>query len=357
VRRLFAALLAIALFGPAEARAAPSRVLVVRPANADVAVEEALLRLHAELSAAGFDVIEMDAVPGKDARAQVEGARLEPRPFATIALAGTGAAADVWVADHLSGKTLVRRVDAGAPRSLAIHAVELLRASLLEIQPRPPPAPMPADVAQWMNAGPSPPTPLPAPAPPPAPRAAAPPGRIELPLRAFLDGPAFEAGLALVHGFQGLGTAIAPTARVLLPLPADFALRLSFLHTVAAPDLFASGGSASLRHDRIAIEALRVFGGGDARVRPLLSLGAGPWALHAEGHGEPGHASRATTAWSFAADAGVGLAIRALDWLALAADVHAVFLLPEPVVRIAGAEAGRAGVPMLLVDVTVLVAP
>ena len=64
--------------------------------------------------------------------------------------AANGAFADVWISDHVTGKTVVRRLEVGAgPNAtavLAIRALELLRASLLEIAAKAPPSepPMPA---------------------------------------------------------------------------------------------------------------------------------------------------------------------------------------------------------------------
>ena len=88
--------------------------------------------------------------------------------FATVLLqrAAAGASTDVWVADHVTHKTVVRRMDArgsgdAADRSLALRIVELMRASLVEAlvlppprAPRglsglPPPPQPPADVARW----------------------------------------------------------------------------------------------------------------------------------------------------------------------------------------------------------------
>ncbi len=152
---------------PTISRAEPSRIAIVRSAKADKLGAESAARLEGELRAAGFDVITLQARPGLDARAQVEAERVIPPPFATISINATkrGAVADVWVADHLSGKTLVRRVDVmssandGAPALpsvLAVRAVELLRASLVELSlPRTKnqaPA-LPTDVAAWLHEG------------------------------------------------------------------------------------------------------------------------------------------------------------------------------------------------------------
>ncbi len=121
----------------------------------------------------------------RDGRAEVE--RVEGS-FATIAIVTTdlGAAADVWIADRLTGKTVVRRVvvpDPALPTAasdLAVRSVELLRASLLELRepsqrgrelpeeisrfPAPTPTPVTATIPPTATAS--------APSPPPLPLAA-----------------------------------------------------------------------------------------------------------------------------------------------------------------------------------------
>lgn len=149
----------------ASAVAGSSRVVLVRPAGSDALLAEATTRLSAELTAAGFLVTVLDAAPGTDPKTEVESQNLDPAPVATLALShlGPSATVDVWVADRLTGKTLVRHVNVGpatrdrAPSVLAVRAVELLRASLLEAttpeaaRNSSGPFPVPDDVAKWMS--------------------------------------------------------------------------------------------------------------------------------------------------------------------------------------------------------------
>ncbi len=124
-----------------------STVTLVSPPHAGALVEEAVIRLTAELRAAGFSVRLVEAPADGDGRTQVEGERgVRPgigpgESFATIALVTTdhGTVTDLWVADHVTRKTLVRRIDVGdlgatnAASDLAVRTVELLQASLLEV--------------------------------------------------------------------------------------------------------------------------------------------------------------------------------------------------------------------------------
>lgn len=113
-RATLAALLGLGSFAaPAVARAEPSRVLVVRERGDDAVVERAEVRLSAELRAAGFLVDERLAEGDADARRLVE-QPADGGAFATVLLqrAVAGASTDVWVADHVTHKTVVRRMDA-----------------------------------------------------------------------------------------------------------------------------------------------------------------------------------------------------------------------------------------------------
>src|SRR5579859_3654622 len=58
----------------AASRAGRSRVALVRPAEENATVREAITRMRAELAAAGFDVVEIDAGKDEDPRASVEAA-------------------------------------------------------------------------------------------------------------------------------------------------------------------------------------------------------------------------------------------------------------------------------------------
>jgi len=159
-----AGILLALLLAPAPALSA-SRVAVLDPVESDTMLAEAVVRLRAELASAGFEVVRAAGSATGDVRANMEQVGPEPAPLATLAIvrAEGATAIDVWVVDRVSGKTSVRRVEALAsseivPSALAIRAVDLLRASLLEaaLPGRTPTKEVPADLA----------TLLPAPVPP-----------------------------------------------------------------------------------------------------------------------------------------------------------------------------------------------
>jgi hypothetical protein len=179
------------------AAGARSTVALVSSSSNDRVLREANTRLRAELLDAGFEVIEVDRAPG-DPRSEVEDAASDTMSFATVAMnrAGNRAFADVWISDHVTGKTVVRRLEVGAgPNTtaiLAIRPLELLRASLLEVaakaSPSEPPMSAPNDVVKWV-----------APALPPAPASA------------LLRGSALSVGALALDGLRGIGLAVGPT--------------------------------------------------------------------------------------------------------------------------------------------------
>ena len=144
--------LAVAAVSPdrsfAQALPAP-KVILLRPPAAPAAVSEALVRLQAELTVEGFDAQVIDFDLGPDVRASLE--KVAPTFAATAVVAVVANAdptsAELWVVDRMTGKTVVRRVHADPKAAariaevLSVRAVELLRASFLELAITSRPAP------------------------------------------------------------------------------------------------------------------------------------------------------------------------------------------------------------------------
>lgn len=179
--RLTALLLFLSGFA-SEAHAERSRIALVQPVQESPVAREARVRLMGELHALGFEVVLMPAKSNSAARETVEDA--SGGAFAAMSIINTprGPAVDLWVADHLTKKTTVQRVEVGpdevgSAMVVAVRAVELLHASLLGGDARA----YPDDVARFVSNSPTPAQPpLPstgslrqasapsAPAPPPA---------------------------------------------------------------------------------------------------------------------------------------------------------------------------------------------
>jgi hypothetical protein len=331
-RRLCAAILLVtlpvALETSGQADGARSRVALVRSSSSDPVLREASTRVRAELIDAGFEVVEVDRAPG-DPRSEVEDAAPTTTSFATVAMnrAPNGAFADVWISDHLTGKTVVRRIEVGAgPNAtavLAIRALELLRASLLEVAAKAPPSepPMsaPNDVMKWI-----------APALPPAPAAP------------VLQGSALGLGALALHGLSGIGIAVGPTASFSHGVGPWFA-RVTLAGPLLGPELHAAAGSATVRQE-LAAGAV----GWASEPKPLgvyAWVGAGGFDLHTDGSAVAPNRGFSRDVVSFLWTAGVGGLARVGPRIALTADLTAVFLDPQPIVVIAGKDAGSAGAP------------
>ena len=352
---------------------AASRVAIVKPREARD--QEAIVRLEAELRAGGFEVTVLTAQRGMAPREQVESVQLDPPPFAIIAITrtATGAAADVWVADRLSKKTVVRRLEPSSeqPGAMAIRAIELLRASLLEVEADPE-AKLPDDVARWMRADDAQPPPPPQPQlvpltpPAPVPQVLVPPPSLQRPPPpSFAPPPSPEpvvgydsATVSIAPGLLVgalIDVAFAPTIRTSVPLPLHFFLRATLLGTVVDNTLEAEAGTASVRQDLMLAEVGRGFGEPDDLFVPLLSLGVGAYHLGARGRAEPPFDSLGGDAWSFAMTAGGGLTLRLADPLALILEAHMVIVLPRVSVKIGEETLGPHGLPLFLPTLGLLI--
>jgi hypothetical protein len=331
----------------APAHAQGTRVTIVRSPDATPVLREATTRLLAELSAAGFDAVEVEA-PDIDPRAATE--ETGEGGLATLVLrsVGRGAAIDVWIADSLTHKTSVRRVQvaargkSGAPKVIALHAVELLRASLLEaasppkqeeVAPVIAPVPLPPAVEKLVAPEPSPP-------PPPEER------------RGTRFG--LEVAAALLQGFQAIGTAPAPMVAGSISFRDHVSVRIALVGPGFGADVTTATGSATIRQELTTLEIAYALLPRDTRVVPRLVLGGGAYHLHARGSASPPYHATSADTWSALADAGLGVSFRLGTHAELVADARALFLFPRPVVAIADAPPSSTGRPSLLASFGVL---
>ena len=338
----------------AAALAAPSRVLVIRERAADTVVERAEVRLVAELRAAGFEVDERVVDAEADARRLVEQPDEGGSVFATVLLqrAASGASTDVWVADHVTHKTVVRRMNAAdrgdaADRSLALRIVELMRASLVEalvlppkagqtapslaapVSPSPSPPPLPADVARWTREA--------LLAPPPAPTSL----RLSIGVAGAFAGPA-------------MGMAFAPEVAVAFRPVRAFSIGLLAAGPAFGARARGSQGSADIRQELGLLE-----GGYEGAIAPpvraFVVAGAGAYHLDATGSAVAPFTSARGDTWSALLDAGLGLRIDVGGAASLVIDARELFAAPRPVVAFASDRVATAMTPGTLVGVALAV--
>jgi hypothetical protein len=382
-------LLALSLAGPA--RASPSRVVVVQSANESQIVNQATMRLRAELAASGFEVITIDRAPGASPREAVEDVGLHPVATLSIVSTEKGAAIDVWVADHLTGKTLVRRVDIdsqaapAAPKVLAIRAVELLRASLLEAESAPPEAAhpaIPADVAQWMK--------MPAVAPEPTPKESIPQPPLSIPPPhgsdrqgaglALPSAPAarnplpcgrdycpdvaptnrgrfaVELGAAMIYHFDDNPPNLGPELRLSYRATPSWILALDVVGPAFTWPRARSAGDLTPREELAVAEiafAPRLAG----PIAPLLSLGLGADHTHLFATAVAPYVANSADLLSFVTTAGAAAQIEITPRVALHLGARALFAFPGSIYRIAGEDVGRIGRVNLITSLGVVFTP
>lgn len=353
---------------PREAAAAASRVALVEADADDPLVREAATRLKAELGAAGFEVVVVPRAGDGDVRAALERAAHDEGAFAAAAIfrSRAGAAADLWIVDRVTQKTVVRTVEvagAAAPSVMAVRAVELLQASLLEAsllasRARPGGAAddggaIPDDVRRWMA--------------PVRRRAAAAPAA-ERP--GMFAGLGVEAGLVALQSAGGVGPALGPALRLSYGggadgggadggggvLPAGLAARLTFAGPTLGPALDGALGTVSVRQEMAFLEAVWALETGGA-VSPVLSAGLGGFHLFISGDPLPPLRSATGEVWSVAATLGAGAGLRLTDRAALLLDVHAIVAEPRAVVTLGGERLGAAGRPTFAGFLGLLVRP
>lgn len=396
----FASTLLVALSLTSLARASPSRVVVVQSANESQIVNQATTRLRAELAASGFEVVTVDRGPGVTPREAVEDVGLHPMATLSIVSTEKGAAVDVWVADHLTGKTLVRRVDIesraapSAPRVLAIRAVELLRASLLEAESAPPESPkpsIPADVERWMkmpSAAPEAPPPSAPPASPITPPAA--PARPLVPLvplvvppehsptlpatpalrwtpprspgispapRAAAPGPfAVDLGAAMIYHLDNNLPSFGPELRLAYRVAPRWALALDVVGPAFTSPRRRSAGELTPREE-LAVAEVAFAPLVPGPVVPLISLGIGADHAHIEASAVAPYQAHSADVLSFVTTAGAAAQIEIAPRVALHLGVRALFAFPGALFRIAGEEVGRIGPVNLATSLGVVVTP
>jgi hypothetical protein len=339
------ALAVLLVAGLAAAATAPlPRVVLVRPPAAPPAVTEALVRLRGELLAAGFEAEVVELPLGADVRDSLE--RLTPPTgngasatalVAVIASAEAGTA-ELWVIDRVTGKTVVRRVNAGtadasrAAEVLAVRAVELLRASFLELavpptNPATPPAPAAPAVERWATA----------------------------PLEDRDWTWAIEAGGGTAIAIGGPWNPFMPVARLERAFGRHFCLRVSFAGLGTSANLNAPGGSADVTETLMLAEAAVRFRRG-RRLQPLISAGGGAMRTAAEGQAFATPLKGAgRSQWSVAGDLGLGLRIPLSGQrFEMGLEAHALLAQPYPTVTYMGEQFALVGRPTVLVTLTLL---
>jgi hypothetical protein len=328
-----ATLLAAASFAPrARADEAPAE------ASATIAVlcapgDRFGLRLVAELESLGFRAVVLDPATEPASRAALEASARGAGAIAAIRAVPSERGVEVWIADRVTGKTVLRDLanDRGTPElddALALRVVELLRASLLEIAlPTPSRGEVPAtiEIREKMSV----PERITA-----APRS---PPRLRLSL---------APGLLLSPG--GFGGA-ASLALGLDWMPSDH-LGLCALAAIPLTSARIEGtqGSADLTVLLAGGGARFLFASRESAWSPSLDLGLLAVSLHSAGTANPGFLATSPSAVTAAPFARLGLAFAPIPTLRLRADVLAGLVARGVSIQFDAHELAAWGQPLVL---------
>lgn len=285
-------------------------------------------RVRAELETLGVDVIVLKPPAESDStRAPLEQAARGVGAAAAIRLvASSEGKVEVWVADRVTGKAVVRELDASGTNAsdaaVAVGTVELLRASLMELHaPEPPrgevaPTPLLTDLAE----------------PPP-----------ELPRLGLATGAGVELGLG------GLGPSADARLGLWVRLTTHVGMRLIGQTTLAPAHTASPSGEVDVRTTWFGGSAVYGFTAPTSTWVPEASLGVS--AAHVSTTGTASRPYVGTTAetWTTAPFLGVGLGWTLLRGIRLRADAMAMWAVPPVRVRTPGEEPDRWGAPAVIV--------
>lgn len=367
------------------ARAEAATVLLLRPARPAPAATEAVVRLRGELTAAGFRVEVADAPAGADAQAALSGSAAAANVDAVVAIPRDPdrQTAQIRIVDRLTGKTVAGQVPPPArghrgAEVLAIRALELLRASLLEVELESPPpgrpvspppspasvspgrlaepppvptAPPPPDQAGGTSARPLPPAAVSHPTATSRPRARE-AGRVAAPGGTSVF--AVEIGGVVLGSVQGVGPAVLPVVRAETRIGARWLGRLTLAGLGTRARVSSGDDAADVAHALALLELALPFRA-RRRVQPFLSFGAGGAHLTAESLPRWPYPGKRDSSWAALVDVGAGLRVGLGERLQLAGEVHAQGAYPYPVIRFDDTTLAEEGRPTLLAGLSVVV--
>jgi hypothetical protein len=336
-------MIALASMGVASvALAGGSRiVLLSEQAGDDAIIARAQLRLAAELRAAGFEVEEGGVDAQGDARRIVE-TPASGDPFATVFLrrAGDGTSTDVWVADHVTHKTVVRSVSVpgsgeSADRALALRVVELVRASLVEATVLPS-----ADVTTT-----------------PAPDVKAQTrekNQMEPAQKAGGERITVGLGVAAAFASPDVGLAVAPALRVAWRAGRLWVLRVAAVGPAVGGRVQRSEGDATIRQEMGLLD-LSFDPQTAGRIQGYAALGAGAYHIDERGNAAAPFAGVHDEAWAALASAGGGIRLRLSRVSSIELESRLLFAMPRPVVFFGSERVAAAMHPGALATLSVTV--
>jgi hypothetical protein len=326
---------------PAQTAPLSEKVILLQSTTASPLSRRSMARIRDELSADRFDVIVADASAAGDPGAVIEGAAPLADVGTVLVLFGEpeSGQTELCVVRRGARRTGVRRATIAAddperlPELLAKRALELLRATALELSIEVEPAPRADDPGAGIRAGATP--------------------KVLAPEAASV---VVDMGVAMWNSVEGPPPAVAPVGRVALRLSDWIWARASVAGLGSRPHVDTAYGSASLSQTVALLECAAIFRR-DKRIRPAFSVGAGAVNVQVAGTGAAPYEGRETQRWSVALDGGAGAAFAVGARSALVAELHALVASPHPVIRFVDTRAATVAYPSLILTLALRVAP
>lgn len=316
--------------------AAPVRVVLIT-ADRDSPTARRFIK---ELNTLDVEVVTVTGdASAPSIRKELERVAAEQHAFAAVRIVPTGNEAEVWVADRVTGKTLVREVISGTDagqfdEAVSLGAVELLRASLLEVA---------TDTELKGDLGPNaaatkllpPPK---SPALPKTPDASALPAATTLP--AFM---AVGVGPSIDLGFGQLGAAGAVELDLKVVGASGWGGELLYRVPFSAQELRREQGDVFLQARELAL--MGCYAPVVGAWLPALGLGAAAASIVTEGQADATMVTRKEQRLRWLAIARAGIGYRILPSVGVRLDATAGYSTTPLVIRVANRNAAEYGRP------------
>jgi hypothetical protein len=281
-------------------------------------------RVRAELESLGVDVLVLKPpAEATETRAPLERAARGVGAAAAVRLvASSEGKVEVWVADRVTGKAVVRELDASGTNAsdaaVAVGTVELLRASLLELHAAEPPrgevAPTPA-LERLATSVPAPP-------------------RLGL-----------AAGSGVELGVTGLGPSLDARASLWVRLSPRVGLRVVGATTVVPAGRDEEAGEVELGSSWIGASGVYAFADTTSTWVPEVALGIAAAHVSTIGTARAPYVGSTADAWAAAPFASAGIGWAFVRGIRLRADATVYFAVPAIEVVVPRADRTAWGAP------------
>jgi hypothetical protein len=171
--------------------------------------------------------------------------------------------------------------------------------------------------------------------------------------RGPLAGTALGVSVLGLHGTRGLGLALGPSLRISQGFAEHWFARLTLSGPLFGPEPQTSHGRASVRQEFAALDL--GLASSATSFGALCWLGAGAFHLRAVGSAEAPYRETEDDVVSVLTNVGIGAMARLGAHTLATVELGFAWMLPYPVVVIAGQDAGQAGQPSVSLALGVVV--